>query len=29
MKGYSAVLFILTGVLIGLLFLRTDVEAVI
>ncbi|OUD37145.1 cytochrome c oxidase accessory protein CcoG [Flavobacterium sp. FPG59] len=29
MKGYSAVLFILTGVLIGLLFLRSDVEAVI
>lgn len=29
MKGYSAVLFILVGVLIGLLFLRTDVEAVI
>ena len=28
MKGYSAVLFILTGVLIGLLFLRTEVEAV-
>jgi cytochrome c oxidase accessory protein FixG len=27
MKGYSAVLFILTGILIGLLFLRTDVEA--
>ncbi len=27
MKGYSAVLFILTGVLIGLLFLRSDVEA--
>jgi len=29
MKGYSAVLFILIGVLAGLLFLRTDVEAVI
>ena len=29
MKGYSAVLFILIGILIGLLFLRTDVEAVI
>ena len=29
MKGYSAVLFILTGILIGLLFLRTDVEATI
>ena len=29
MKGYSAVLFILVGILIGLLFLRTDVEAVI
>lgn len=29
MKGYSAVLFILTGVLVGLLFLRTDVEATI
>lgn len=29
MKGYSAVLFILVGVLIGLLFLRTEVEAVI
>lgn len=28
-KGYSAVLFILVGVLIGLLFLRTEVEAVI
>ena len=28
-KGYSAVLFILTGILIGLLFLRTDVEATI
>jgi polyferredoxin len=27
MKGYSAVLFILTGVLVGLLFLRTEVEA--
>ena len=27
MKGYSAVLFILTGILIGLLFLRSDVEA--
>jgi cytochrome c oxidase accessory protein FixG len=29
MKGYSAVLFILIGVLSGLLFLRTDVEATI
>ena len=29
MKGYSAVLLILVGILIGLLFLRTDVEAVI
>jgi polyferredoxin len=29
MKGYSAVLFILIGILSGLLFLRTDVEAVI
>ncbi len=29
MKGYSAVLFILIGVLAGLLFLRSDVEAVI
>jgi cytochrome c oxidase accessory protein FixG len=29
MKGYSAVLFILVGILIGLLFLRTDVETVI
>lgn len=28
-KGYSAVLFILVGVLIGLLFLRTEVEAII
>ena len=27
MKGYSAVLIILVGVLTGLLFLRTDVEA--
>jgi cytochrome c oxidase accessory protein FixG len=27
MKGYSAVLFILVGILIGLLFLRTEVEA--
>ncbi|TDE51121.1 cytochrome c oxidase accessory protein CcoG [Flavobacterium sp. GT3P67] len=27
MKGYSAVLIILTGILIGLLFLRNDVEA--
>ena len=27
MKGYSAVLFILVGVLVGLLFLRTEVEA--
>ena len=29
MKGYTAVLFILVGILIGLLFLRTDVEAVV
>jgi cytochrome c oxidase accessory protein FixG len=29
MRGYSAVLFILVGILIGLLFLRTEVEAVI
>jgi len=29
MKGYSAVLFILTGIFIGLLFLRNDVEATI
>ncbi len=29
MKGYSAVLFILIGILVGLLFLRTEVEAVI
>ncbi len=29
MKGYSAVLGILIGILIGLLFLRTEVEAVI
>jgi cytochrome c oxidase accessory protein FixG len=29
MKGYSAVLFILVGVLSGLLFLRTEVEATI
>ena len=28
-KGYSAVLFILVGVLIGMLFLRNDVEATI
>src|SRR5690606_37896567 len=27
MKGYAAVLFILIGVLTGLLFMRTDVEA--
>ncbi len=27
LKGYTAVLFILTGVLIGMLFLRNDVEA--
>ncbi|WP_299669979.1 cytochrome c oxidase accessory protein CcoG [uncultured Polaribacter sp.] len=27
MKGYSAVLFILTGILAGMLFLRNDVEA--
>ncbi|WP_282055340.1 cytochrome c oxidase accessory protein CcoG [Maribacter luteus] len=27
LKGYSAVLFILTGVLIGMLFLRNDLEA--
>ncbi len=29
MKGYAAVLFILTGFLIGMLFLRSDVEAVV
>lgn len=29
MKGYSAVLFILVGLLIGMLFLRNDVEATI
>ncbi|MGO4905167.1 cytochrome c oxidase accessory protein CcoG [Flavobacterium sp. W20_MBD1_R3] len=29
MKGYSAMLFILTGILVGLLFLRSDVEAII
>ena len=29
MKGYTAVLFILIGILSGLLFLRTEVEAVI
>ena len=29
MKGYSTVLVVLIGILIGLLFLRTDVEAVI
>ncbi|GEM54964.1 cytochrome c oxidase accessory protein CcoG [Flavobacterium branchiophilum NBRC 15030 = ATCC 35035] len=29
MKGYSAVLFILMGILIGLLFLRTEVETTI
>ena len=29
MKGYSAVLFILTGLLIGMLFLRNNVEATI
>jgi len=29
MKGYSAVLFILTGILIGMLFLRNDVEATV
>jgi len=29
MKGYAAVLVILTGVLIGMLFLRSDVEAVV
>lgn len=29
MKGYSAVLLILVGVLVGLLFLRTEVETVI
>ena len=28
-KGYSAVLFILVGILIGMLFLRNDVEATI
>lgn len=29
MKGYTAVLFILTGILVGMLFLRNDVEATI
>ncbi len=29
MKGYSAVLFILVGILIGMLFLRNDVEATV
>lgn len=29
MKGYTAVLFVLIGILIGLLFLRTEVEAVV
>lgn len=29
MKGYTAVMFILTGIFIGLLFLRNDVEATI
>ncbi|MCO5724963.1 cytochrome c oxidase accessory protein CcoG [Robiginitalea marina] len=29
MKGYAAVLFILTGVLVGMLFLRNEVEATI
>ena len=29
MKGYTAVLFILVGLLVGMLFLRNDVEAVI
>jgi len=29
MKGYSAVMFILTGIFIGLLFLRNDVDATI
>ena len=29
MKGYTAVLFILIGVLIGLLFLRTEVETTV
>jgi polyferredoxin len=29
MKGYSAILLILVGILTGLLFLRTEVEAVI
>lgn len=29
MKGYSAIMFILTGIFIGLLFLRNDVEATI
>jgi cytochrome c oxidase accessory protein FixG len=28
MKGYTAVLFILIGILVGLMFLRTEVEAV-
>ena len=29
MKGYAAVLFILTGIFIGMLFLRNDVEATV
>lgn len=29
MKGYSAILLILTGILVGLLFLRSDLEAII
>jgi cytochrome c oxidase accessory protein FixG len=29
MKGYTAVLFILTGIFIGMLFLRNDVEATV
>lgn len=29
MKGYAAVLFILTGLLIGMLFLRSDVQATV
>tara|TARA_R110002051_G_scaffold65839_1_gene119471 strand:+ start:16986 stop:18404 length:1419 start_codon:yes stop_codon:yes gene_type:complete len=29
LKGYTAVLFILTGILVGMLFLRNDIEATI
>ena len=29
MKGYAAILFVLVGILSGMLFLRTDVEATV